>query len=133
MRLKMKAARKRRNENGLALIGLMVIILVLGVIVYAFSTMVASHQMSAESGYNAMKAFYIKEGALELGMKFVVDRWAEAEDCASYTPLGENYAIFSEEEMGEGTFSVWVTETAVYCGSQNPSQPEFYAVGTVSE
>ena len=129
--MKKRLTREATNqgEPGLALIALLVIVLVLGVIVYAFSSMIASHQMAAESGYNAMKAFYIKEGALELGMKFVVDRWAAAESYDSYEQLGADYLIFDNEPMGEGTFSIWATET---CGG-GECRVEFYAVGEVTE
>ena len=107
----MKITRKdySRREGGFLLLALIFIILVLGVIAYVFVNIISTHRFAAPEGIAAMKALYIKEAGLEIGHQYVADYWATK----TTVPLGENINIFSDEPLGEGYFSVWVTMTDI--------------------
>lgn len=81
--------------------------LVLGLVAYTFVSIVSTHRHAAAVPHSSLKAFYISEGALEIGKKFVADRWATETDVI----LGTSFAIYTDQTLGEGTFAVWVTET----------------------
>jgi hypothetical protein len=98
----------RSPEAGLALISLVFVMLVLGVVAYTFVSIISTHRYGFGVTESSIKAFYIKEGAFELGQKYIKDLG----DPDEYYVL-VNYAIFIDEPMGDGTFSVWVTQTDV--------------------
>jgi len=97
------------QESGLALISLVFVMLILGVIAYTFVTIISTHRYGFTVTESSLKTFYITEGALEIGKKYVVDRWATETTVA----LGANFTIFTNESLGDGTFSLWVTESDV--------------------
>ena len=92
----------RYPEAGLALISLVIVMLILGVVAYTFVTIISTHRYGFGVTESSLKAFYITEGALEIGKKYVVDRWATETD----VPLGANFTIFINEPLGDGTFSL---------------------------
>jgi|GEM_PF-799308 len=96
------------RESGLALISLIIVMLILGVVAYTFVSIISTHRFGFGVTESSLKAFYIKEGAFQLGQKYVKDL-GDPED---YDPL-VNFAIFTDEAMGDGTFSVWLTQTDV--------------------
>lgn len=107
------ATRKTSREEGFLLLALIIVILILGVLAYAFVNIISTHQVASPAGLGSMKALYIKEGALEIGQMFVADYWAWAEANQIGEPLGENVNIFTDEPLGDGYFSLWVTETEI--------------------
>ncbi|MEA1928192.1 MAG: hypothetical protein U9N73_08280 [Candidatus Auribacterota bacterium] len=98
-----------RPESGLALISLIIVMLILGVVAYTFVTIISTHRTGFPVTESSLKAFYITEGALEIGKKYVADRWATETTVA----LGPDFCIFTNESLGDGTFSLWVTESDV--------------------
>ena len=98
----------RSTEAGLALISLIIVMLILGVVAYTFVTIISTHLYGFGVTESSIKAFYIKEGAFQLGQKYIKDLG----DPDTYYPLVD-YRIFNDEPMGDGTFSVWVTQTDV--------------------
>ncbi len=107
--MKVAPGKQARREEGFLLLALIFIILVLGVIAYVFVNIISTHRLAAPEGIAAMKALYIKEAGLEIGHQYVADYWATG----TTTPLGENINLFSDEPLGEGYFSVWVTMTDI--------------------
>ena len=90
----------RNNETGLALIALVAIIVILGVISYAFVNIVSRHRLASTEPYKALKAFYITEGALEIGKKYVSDQGGTA------PPWAPDTVLFNHQTMGDGTFTL---------------------------
>jgi len=88
------------KEQGLALLAVIAIIIILGVVASAFVTQIIAHRQTAASPLNSLKAFYLSEGALEIGKKYIVDR--EGQEPA-WSPTTE---LFVDEALGEGTFSL---------------------------
>lgn len=92
---------RQKQESGFSLIALIAIMLILGVVAYAFVGIISTHRLSSIELYNSMKAFYLAEAGLELGKKYL-------------TELGEKPAwaphtlLYSNEPLGEGTFSLEV-------------------------
>ncbi len=99
----------RGRETGIALLALIFIILALGLVAYTFVNILSSHRIAGPGTASTMKAFYLKEGALEIGQQYVADYWATG----TTVPLGENVAIFPDEPLGDGHFSLWVTMTDI--------------------
>jgi len=97
------------RENGLALISLVIIMLILGVVAYTFVNIISTHKYGFGVSESSLKAFYITEGALEIGKKYVADRWATETTAV----MGANFTIFTNETLGDGTFSLWVTQSEV--------------------
>ncbi len=92
------------RQQGLALISLVIIMLVLGVIAYAFVGIISSHHFSTVEIYNSTRAFYISEGALQLGKKVISDEVASG----NISSWGSHTVLFTDEPLGEGTFSLSV-------------------------
>ena len=107
----MKNIKQRINyqESGLALVSLIIVMLILGVVAYTFVSIVSTHRTGFPVTESSLKAFYITEGALEIGKKYVADRWGTETDVA----MGANFTIFTNETLGDGTFSLWVTQSEV--------------------
>lgn len=107
----MRKLKKTTNysESGLALVSLIIVMLILGVVGYTFLTIISTHRYGFTVTESSLKAFYITEGGLEIGKKYIVDRWATETTVA----LGADFTIFTNEPMGDGTFSLWVTESDV--------------------
>lgn len=97
-----------RRETGLALLALVFIMLILGMVGYTFISIISSHRISISDTGRSIKTFYIREGALEIGQQFVADYWA-----THTVPLGPDILVFSNEPLGDGTFSLWVTMTDI--------------------
>jgi hypothetical protein len=91
------------REHGLALISLVIIMLILGVIAYAFVGIISVHRFSSIQLTNSIKSFYISEGALEMGKKFLSDQAGGPPSWAPHTIL------YSNEPLGDGYFSLEVT------------------------
>jgi len=98
----------RHRESGLALISLIIVMLILGVVGYTFVSIISTHRYGFGVTESSMKAFYIKEGAFQLGQKYIKDLG----DPDEYYVLVD-YAIFVDAPMEDGTFSVWVSQTDV--------------------
>ena len=98
----------RYQESGLALISLIIVMLILGVVGYTFVSIISTHRFGFKTAESSMKAFYIKEGAFQLGKKYINDLG----DPIDY-PVLENYPLFTDEPMGDGTFSIWITQTDI--------------------
>ena len=96
----------RSSEAGLALISLVFVMLILGVVAYTFVSIISTHRYGFGVTESSIKAFYIKEGAFQLGQKYIKDLG----DPDTYDPLVDE-RIFTDEPMGDGTFSVWVSQT----------------------
>ena len=99
----------RHSQTGLVLISLIIIMLILGVVAYTFVRIISTHRTGLQATESSLKAFYITEGALEIGKIFMANRWGTGTD----VPLGTNINIFSNEPLGDGTFSLWITEANV--------------------
>jgi len=95
-------------EKGLALLALIVIMLILGLVAYTFVNIVSTHQYASQVPHTSLQAFYLTEGALEIGKKYVDQIW----DSQSY-PTWYNQTLYYEVPLGDGTFSVWVTGTSM--------------------
>ena len=106
--MKTKEMTIRHRESGLALIALIIVMLILGVVGYTFVSIISTHRYGLGVTESSMKGFYIKEGGFQLGQKYVKDLG----DPANYDPLA-SFALFTGESMGDGTFSVWVSQTDV--------------------
>ena len=98
----------RYPEAGLALISLVIVMLILGVVAYTFVTIISTHRYGFVVTESSLKAFYIKEGAFQIGHKYINDLG----DPADYSPR-VNFAILTDASMGDGTFSIWVSQTDV--------------------
>ncbi|MFH1039074.1 MAG: hypothetical protein V1789_10460 [PVC group bacterium] len=109
------------EERGLALLSLIIIMLILGVVAYTFVNMITTTQSSAVFANKSLGAFYITEGALQIGKKYVAEYWATE----TTVPLGMDFCIFSDEPLGNGTFSVWVNMSEI-------TYATFTASGSVS-
>lgn len=105
--MKEKSYNRFDAEKGLALLALIVLMLILGLVAYTFVSIVSTHRYGSQIPNTSLQAFYITEGALEIGKKFVKDRWGTGTD----VPLGADFTIFTDEPMGDGTFSVWASES----------------------
>ena len=106
--MKTKEMTIRHRESGLALISLIIVMLILGVVAYTFVSIISTHRYGFGVTESSVKAFYIKEGAFQLGQKYIKDLG----DPDEYYALVD-YAVFVDEPMGDGTFSVWVSQTDV--------------------
>ncbi len=92
----------RGRERGIALLALIFIILALGLVAYTFVNILSSHRIAGPGTASTMKAFYLKEGALEIGQRYVAECWA----AGTAPALGE---VFPERPAGDGVISLWVT------------------------
>jgi hypothetical protein len=106
--MKTKKMTIRHRESGLALISLIIVMLILGVVAYTFVSIISTHRYGFGVTESSVKAFYIKEGAFQLGQKYIKDLG----DPDEYYALVD-FAIFIDEPMGDGTLSVWVSQTDV--------------------
>jgi len=104
--MKTKEMTIQHRESGLALISLIIVMLILGVVAYTFVSIISTHRYGFGVTESSVKAFYIKEGAFQLGQKYCSDR----NPVADYDPQ-VNFRLFTDEPMGDGTFSVWVSQT----------------------
>jgi hypothetical protein len=104
----------RGPETGLALVSLIIVMLILGVVGYTFVTIVSTHRYGLEVTESSLKAFYIKEGAFRLGQKYIKDLGdpVDPDREPEILPLLDEF-IFIDEPMGDGTFSVWITQTDI--------------------
>ena len=102
----------RPSEAGLALISLIIVMLILGVVAYAFVTIISTHRFGFTVTESSLKSLYIEEGAFQLAKKYIKDRG----DPVDY-PVVDDYAdgvpTFSNEPMGDGTFTVWIRQTDI--------------------
>ncbi len=107
--MKKKPARTDFRQAGFLLLALVFVILVLGVAGYAFINVVSTHRLSAPGSASTMKALYIKEAAFEIGHQYVAEYWTTG----TTVPLGQDVLVFSNEPLGDGSFSLWVTMTDI--------------------
>lgn len=92
--------KKRRSERGVALLGAIAVIIILGLITLAFVAQMTTHRQTSSTPINSLKAFYLSEGALEIGKKYIFDQQGVAPAWAPGTEL------FVDEPLGDGTFSL---------------------------
>ncbi len=107
--MRRKPKRSLNREAVVLLLALVFIILILGIAAYTFVSVVSTHRLAAPATVNTMKALYIKEAAFEIGHKYVAEYWATG----TTVPLGQDIAVFSNEPLGDGHFSLWVTMTDI--------------------
>lgn len=93
-------ARTSASERGVALLGAIAVIVILGLITLAFVAQMTAHRQTASTPVRSLKAFYISEGALEIGKKYIFDQQGVSPAWAPVTDL------FVDEPLGEGTFSL---------------------------
>ncbi len=98
--MKTKRTRKNNHEAGLALLALLAIMIILGIVGYTFVNIISTEQIISGAQYNSTKAFYITEGALEIGKKYVFDQEGVTPDWAP------DADIFDDEPLGDGTFDL---------------------------
>lgn len=89
-----------RNEHGMALVGLVIIIVILAIVAYGLVASMTAHQQTSSLPFNSLKAFYLSEGALEIGKKYIVDQEGETPGWAPDTDL------FIDEPLGDGTINL---------------------------
>ena len=91
------------SENGLVLVALIAIMLIIGIVAYTFVNIISTQLETQAAPFNSVKAFYITEGALEIGKKYISDQngvppgWAPG-----------SLMLFDDESMGDGTFDLTI-------------------------
>lgn len=91
---------RNNNEAGLALLALIAIMLILGIVGYTFVSIISTERIASGTQYNSIKAFYITEGALEIGKKYISDQNGVTPD------LAPDLALFLNEPLGAGKFKL---------------------------
>ena len=94
----------KNSENGLVLVALIAIMLIIGIIAYTFVNIISTNLETQEAPFSSIKSFYITEGALEIGKKYISDQ--------NGVPPGWAPGIsqlFVDELMGDGTFDLTIT------------------------
>jgi len=93
------------SENGLALVALIAIMLIIGIVAYTFVNIISTQLETQEAPFSSIKSFYITEGALEIGKKYISDQ--------NGVPPGwapDVFQLFDDEPMGDdGTFDLTIT------------------------
>ncbi len=97
---KLKQQSSKDRQEGMALLGVVAIIIILSLVTLAFIAQITAHHQTSSNPVNSLKAFYISEGALEIGKKYIVDQEGNTPDWSPYTEL------FADEALGDGTFSL---------------------------
>ncbi len=109
------------RQAGIALLALLAIVLVLGVVTYAFVGIVSTHRLGVAHPRRSVKAFYLAESGLQVANQWLYDN----KDTVSWhSPT--SFEIFTGEPLGDGTFSA----TVIYEGGRFFS---FTASGSVGD
>ncbi|MDP8215073.1 MAG: hypothetical protein RAO92_04095 [Candidatus Euphemobacter frigidus] len=93
----------KNSENGLALVALIAIMLIIGIVAYTFVNIISTQLISQEAPFNSIKSFYITEGALEIGKKYISDQ--NGTRPAGWPP-DTVIPLYDDEPMGDGTFDL---------------------------
>lgn len=107
------------RETGFLLLALVFIILILGMVAYAFVNIVSSHRIAIADPGRSSRTLYIKEGALEIGQEYVatyywVPYWTDHTE-----PIPPYQPICTDEPLGDGQFSVSFAMTSLF--APNPT------------
>lgn len=95
-------------QSGMAILALVSVMVVVGLLAAAMIAIVSEHQYSASVPDSSMKAFYLAEGGLEIGKKFVSVMWDAGTDPSWAGSTDGYYFLYLGEPLGDGTFDLGV-------------------------
>lgn len=112
----MKTASDRTfsRERGSLLLALIFIILILGVVAYAFVNIISSHRMAISDAGRSIKTLYIREAALEIGQEYVATYYWTTYWADHTNPIAPWQTICVNQTLGEGEFSVSFAMTNLF-------------------
>lgn len=107
-----------RDQRGVSVLAIIFVILVLAAVGYTFSAMMAAKQKSVPATLEAAKAFYIAEGGLHYGGKYLagLSDWSTAASQTKDLGGGSFTVQFSNYSSGAGGESITATSTGT-CGA----------------
>ena len=88
----------------MALLALIAIMLILGMIGYAFVGIVSTHRTSIAAQDKSVKALYLAESGLQIANQWLWNHQTEVKSWTSPTSV----EIHTDEPLGDGTFSATV-------------------------
>jgi hypothetical protein len=92
----------------MAILALISVMVVVGLLAAALVTIVSTHRYSSAVPDSSVKAFYIAEGGLEIGKKYVSAMW-DAHSTPSWAEdIEEYYYLYVNEPLGDGTFDLGI-------------------------
>ena len=91
------------------MIALIAVMGVLGVVAYTFISIISTQRYVEVAQYNAMKAFYIAEGAVPIGKKYYFNWYKETDAPPAWAVATTGYhRFYDDKDLGDGTFDLWV-------------------------
>jgi hypothetical protein len=117
-----------RDENGLALLALIAMILALGLVAWSFVRIISTQHVSSPEQSLSAQRFYLAESGLEIGKKYYNDFWmvhtsaSDEPTWASFSATGY-YFLYRSEPLGNGSFDLGV--------KWDTYQPQFISNGDI--
>lgn len=102
------------RERGSLLLALIFIILILGVVAYAFVNIISSHRLAISDAGRSIKTLYIREAALEIGQEYVATYYWTAYWSEHTEPIVPWQPICVNQALGDGQFSVSFAMTNLF-------------------
>ncbi len=112
--MKTASDRQFKREAGFLLLALIFIILILGVVAYAFVNITSSHRMAISDAGRSIKTLYIREAALEIGQEYVATYYWTAYWADHTDPIQPWQPICINQALGDGQFSVSFAMTNLF-------------------
>ncbi len=99
---------RSKPTAGMGIIVILAVIVVVGLLAGALVTIVSTHQTALSVPDQSVKAFYLAEGGLEVGKKYVSVMWDAKTDPSWAGSTDGYYFLYMGEPLGEGTFDLGV-------------------------
>ena len=99
------------SETGIALIALIAVMMVLGVVAYTFISILTTQRYVEVAQHNAMKSFYLAEGAIPIGKKYYFNWYSQSQTQAPPAWAEATtgfFLLFDDKALGDGTFDLWI-------------------------
>lgn len=96
------------RSSGMGIIVILAVIVVVGLLAGALVTIVSTHRVSLSVPDQSVKAFYLAEGGLEVGKKYVSVMWDAKTEPSWAGSTDGYYFLYVGEPLGEGTFDLGV-------------------------
>lgn len=91
------------------MIALIAVMMVLGVVAYTFISILTTQCYVEVAQYDAMKAFYIAEGAVPIGKKYYFNWYSQTQAAPAWAEATTGYYLFYDDKtLGDGAFDLWV-------------------------
>ena len=106
--MKTRPTERSVSSSGMGIIVILAVIVVVGLLAGALVTIVSTHRRALSVPDQSVKAFYLAEGGLEIGKKYVSVMWDDHSDPSWAGSTDGYYFLYIGEPLGEGTFDLGV-------------------------